>query len=153
MKHCKNCWKLNENALLKYCKCCYPTHWKTLVRTQINKVSDKRKERLKNWWWEKETMRAKLIESQDNWVLTCDVCNTRFSIENAWPYCLPHIINKKDYPHLRLFINNLWVVCSIKCHWEFDKVVNKIKKEVWHKEFEQMIASWQDVSNLINNYK
>lgn len=152
-KHCKNCWKLNENQLLKYCKTCYPIYWKQLNRTKINKVSEKKKERIKNWWSEIEVFRHKLITSQINGDLFCDVCNTRFSIENAKPWCLPHWLNKKDYPHLRLFINNLGIVCSIECHKKFDELVNKAKKDIWNKQLEQLIASWEYVSNLIFKYK
>lgn len=152
-KHCKNCNKLNENILLKYCRTCYPTYWKKLVKTQINPISDKKKERLKETWWEKEVFRHKLITNQINWKLKCNVCQKYFAIEDAWPWCLPHILNKKDYPHLRLFINNLWIACSIECHQEFDVKINKIKKEIGNKQLEEMIASWKDISNLINNYK
>ena len=113
----------------------------------IKKISDKRKERLKNWWWEKQIMRAKLINSQDNWFLSCDVCWKKFSIESAWPYCLPHILSKKNFPHLRNFINNLWCVCSITCHQEFDKIIAWNNKQ----EIEQKILNWETI--LINNYK
>ena len=54
-KICKNCGWTNENPLLKYCKkCTYNNIFYNIKQTRIKLVSDKKKERLKNWWSEKE---------------------------------------------------------------------------------------------------
>ena len=151
MKYCKHCWKLNENPLLKLCRECYyqeqldnPKQLKfnTIKKTPLKQISKKRKDRLSKYS-EKDIFRDKLIKSQDeNWILTCDVCNSNFHIENAWVYCLPHILAKSKYPHLRYMINNLWVVCSIACHQEFDKIISWNNKQ----EIENKILNWETIN-------
>lgn len=156
-KYCKNCNKLNENILLKYCRSCYPTYWKKLVKTQINPISDKKKERLKETWWEKEKFRKILIDRQKNWYLTCSICWKSFLIENAWPTSFAHILAKWQYKAYRLFDNNIALVCNDininSCHTKLDLVIKKIQKEIWYKQLEEMIASWKEINNLIDNYK
>lgn len=82
-----------ETLLIKWIKCfcndnCYQdyiTHLKpnktpVTQRKAINKISKKRKERL-SWYSEKDLFREILIEREDNWLLTCEICNKQFSIE------------------------------------------------------------------------
>ena len=88
-KKCKNCWGITENPLLKYCKkCTYENSFYNLKQTRINLVSDKKKERLKNWWSEADMFRKILIDQQNNWYLTCSICWKSF------------LIQKKNYLHI-----------------------------------------------------
>lgn len=152
MKYCKNCSKLNENPLLKLCRSCtYENSSNNLKQTRIKVISDKRKERLSKFS-EADLFRKILIEKQNDWYLTCQYCNKSFSIEQAWPFSFCHILSKWQHKAYRLMENNIMLACSIEHHNKLDEVVNKIKKDMW-KEFETLIASWKDVSDLINNYK
>jgi len=153
-KICKNCWWITENQLLKYCKkCTYENSFYNLKQTRINLVSDKKKERLQNWWSEKELFKEILINKQNNWYLICQYCNNKFSIENAWPFTFCHILAKGQYPAYRLFENNIMLACNIEHHHKLDEIVKDIQRDIWYKEFENLIASWEDVQYLINNYK
>lgn len=157
-KKCKNCWGTTENQLLKYCKkCTYENSFYNLKQTRINLVSDKKKERLQNWWSEKDLFRKILIDRQNNWCLTCSVCWKTFLIENAWPTCFAHLIAKWQNKALRLFENNVKIVCNDintnSCHHKLDEIIKNIQRDIWYKEFENLIASWEDVQYLIDKYK
>ena len=153
-KICKNCWWITENPLLKYCKkCTYENSFYNLKQTRINLVSEKKKERLKNWWSEADLFRKILIERQNNWYWTCQYCDNKFSIENAWPFTSCHILAKWQYKAYRLFENNIMLACSIEHHHKLDEIIKDIQRDIWYKEFENLIASWEDVEYLINNYK
>ena len=98
-----------------------------------------------------------LIEKQNNWYLTCVVCWKTFLIENAWPVCFSHLIAKGQNKAFRLFENNVKIVCNDintnSCHHKLDEIIKNIQRDIWYKEFENLIASWEDVHYLINNYK
>ena len=155
-KICKNCWNKTENPLLKYCKkCTYENSFYNLKQTRINIISNKKKERIKNWWSEAllfETIKNKSIE---NWTNRCWICDKE--IKEFWASSFPHILSKGMYKAFRLFENNIWLTCNDintnSCHHKLDKVVKQIQRDIWHKEFENLIASWEDVKDLINNYK
>lgn len=157
---CKTCGKdrWHNNPLISRCKTCqYEYASNNKKQTRINLVSDKKKERLKETGGEKELFRKILIEKQSNWYLTCSICWNRFLIENAWPTSFSHVLAKWKYPAFRLFENNIKIVCNDismnSCHKKLDEIVNKIKKDIWYKEFENLIASWEDVQDLIDKYK
>ena len=160
MKKCKVCWQPrdHDNPLVSRCKKCQYEHSNNNKKqTRINLVSDKKKERIKNWWSEVELFRKILIERQNNWYLNCSICWKSFLIENAWPTSFAHILSKGQHPAYRLFENNIKIVCNDisinSCHTKLDEIINKIKKDIWHKQFENLIASWEDVQNLIDTHK
>ena len=78
MRKCKNCWWeiAHNNTLISRCKTCQYEHSNNNKKqTRINLVSDKKKERLQNWWSEKELFKEILINKQNNWYLICQYCN------------------------------------------------------------------------------
>lgn len=124
MKYCKHCWKLNENSLLKYCY--EHKHLnKTLnskPRKSINKVSSKRKERIKSW----DSEKSLFLEIWNERERVCEICWTK--ILEAKSYCFAHRAPKGTYPEHRLKKDNISLVCSIKCHLEVDKIFSWIKR-------------------------
>jgi len=158
IKQCKAKWCNNiftvYNSIQKHCSNCMieNNNQKTLKNYKpVKKISDKKKNRLSKFS-EKDLFRSILIERWNDWCLTCMYCNKIFSMDSAWPASFPHLLSKKMFPALRLFPNNIWIVCNDintnSCHNLLDWVVNEIKKDLW-KEFETMIASWQEVFSLI----
>lgn len=142
MNNCKYCWKKNENRLLKLCRECYYTEqldnktqlkFQDIKRTPIKQVSKKRKERLSKYS-EKDMFRAILIERQHDWLLTCEYCKKDFRIEDAWPASFAHILSKWLYPALRLFKNNVIIVCNDismnSCHKKVDNILSWNKKSL-----------------------
>lgn len=64
------------------------------------------------------------------------------------PHCFAHICNKWTYPELRLFENNIFLVCSIDCHNEIDRLVGKAKPIL-----ARHISSWKTIDiNKIQDY-
>lgn len=112
-KYCKNCNKLNENILVKYCRTCYPTYWKKLVKTQINPISDKKKERLKNWWSEKDLFKEIWEEREHK----CNECWKY--LQEAKAHNFSHIKSKWSRPDLRLDKSNIEILC-FRCHFKKD---------------------------------
>jgi len=143
-KYCKYCWKANENPLLKLCRACYyeeqlnnpkQKRFYELKRTPIKKVSNKKKQRLKETWWEKATFEKVWWTRKRN----CCIC-WKYILEPK-PFCFAHILAKSKYPYLRNFTNNIALVCSINCHQEIDKRFTKINKA----ELEQKILNWENI--------
>ena len=169
---CKWCWEtfIRYNTIKTKCTQCTITQTKQkhikfndtevlnekryeykawLKRTRIKPISDKKKQFLKDTWWEKSLFRKILIERQVNWCLICEICWNNFLIENAQPVCFAHILSKKDFPHLRLFENNIKLVCPNlsmnSCHTELDK------KVTWNKlDIEKKILNWETIN--FSNY-
>jgi len=145
-KFCKKCGKLNENPLLKLCREHYyeeqlnnPKQKKfyEIKRTAIKKISDKKKKRLKEYWSEVELFK-KVFSKNKN----CVICWKWFkSFEDTKTWCYAHILSKKNYPHLRYFINNIAFVCSIEHHNEVDKCIAWTNK----KELERKILAWNTI--------
>jgi hypothetical protein len=124
MKLCKDCWKPrdHENALISRCKACqYLKSEKNVKQTRIKTVSNKKRERLKNWW-EKKIFIEIWNEREHN----CEICNKK--ILEAQTFCFAHKCPKWTYPEHRLKKENISLVCSIKCHWEVDKMFSWIKR-------------------------
>lgn len=160
-KHCKARWEYWEQLVFwvysfcsKECIQSYQKETKKPItqRKAINKISLKKKQRIKEWWSEVELFREILIERQDNWLLTCEICNKQFSIEQAQPVCLAHILSKWQYKALRLFKNNIAIVCpdlnTKSCHTKLDSLVTWNKKQI-----EQKILNWEMINlNKLVNY-
>lgn len=157
-RRCKNCktkHKLEEMFITwinAFCdNNCYISYIDTQKHKQAplksnkapNKISFKRKERLKGYS-EADMFRKILIERQDNWLLTCSICNKQFSIEQAQPVSFAHILAKGQYKALRLFENNIKIVCpdlnTNSCHTKLDKIVTWNKREI-----EQKILKWEEI--------
>jgi len=56
--------------------------------------------------------------------------------------CFAHILGKGMFPKLKLYENNIAIVCSIKCHKELDRRVSGCKHIL-----EKVILSWE-IPNL-----
>ena len=113
----------------------------------LKKISDKRRERLGKYS-EKDLFREILINKSKWWTLTCEVCWEIFTIESriSQPTTFAHIIPKSYNSKLRLFKNNIAIVCWEHCHKTVDKYV------AWNKlEIEQKILNWETIN--INDYK
>lgn len=133
--------------MIDYSKLAFPKPTPKVKKAKwIKKISDKRKKRL-SWYSEKDLFRDFIIKKQDeNWFLTCEITWKRIHITEAKSWCFWHILSKKDYPHLRLFINNICFVAWIEEHQLLDKYVAWNKKEI-----EQKILNWETINIL--NYK
>ena len=136
-KYCKQCWKLNENPLLKLCREHYyqeqldnPKQTKIkikrtpLKRSQksINKVSKKRSKTLS--WYSEKDMFLEIWKEREH---ICEICSN-YIVEPS-TYCFAHRCPKWTYPEHRLKKDNISLVCSIKCHWEVDKIFSWIKRQ------------------------
>ena len=146
MKKCKICWEPREhsNPLISTCKkCTYKKSEANKKQTRIKPISDKRKERLK-WYSELELFRDFMIKKQDeNWFLTCEISWKKVYISEAKPWCFSHLLAKSQFPHLRLFFNNICFVAWIEEHQLVDKYV------AWNKrEIEQKILNWENINIL-----
>lgn len=85
-------------------------------------IGKRKKERLKNEGSEVDTFRIV-------WEETPHICQECWKpVHNAFindklikPQCFPHKLPKSMFPKLRLIPKNIWLVCSIDCHHNFDK--------------------------------
>lgn len=92
------------------------------TRKAIKNVSSKRKERLKSWNSEKD-MFLEIWNERDQ---VCEICEK--VILEPQTFCFAHRAPKWTYPEHRLKKENISLVCSIKCHWEVDKIFSWIKR-------------------------
>jgi len=152
---CKQCWEIkdHDNPLIARCKKCTYLNYENnksqtkiydIKKTPIKKVWRKRIERIKNWWSEADMYRKILIDRQINWCLKCEYCWKEFKIEDAWPTSFAHVLSKWMYKHLRLFENNIAIVCNDismnSCHTKLDSLVT------WNKlEIEKQILNWMRI--------
>lgn len=113
-----------------------------IKRTPIKKISDKRRERLANGWWEKQVF-LQLIEQRKR----TDTSWRPITVDNAKSYQFAHILPKGMYPTLRLDPNNIIIVDSIPQHEWVDKMV------AWeHYSFIKRVKEWKAVKILHNLY-
>ncbi len=111
MKNCKICWALNENPLLKFCKkCYYEVNDDYSKKKPMKQISDKRKERILNWWSEKEVFREIWNERKHE----CENCWK--VLKEAKAHNFDHIIPKSRWEKYRLDKENIKVVC-FACHF------------------------------------
>ena len=129
-KRCKECWCINENALLKYC----------MKHSYLNK-QPKRTE-LKPWPPPKLIGKKRAKRVQEKWSeykVFVEIWKEREHIcDNCWKYiksfdppCFAHKLNKRDNPELRYKKENIALVHGIwetmddtgktyNCHKEYD---------------------------------
>ena len=88
----------------------------------VKKISDKRKLRL-SWRSEKDMF----MEIWEERLRVCEIC--WIWILEPKTYSFAHRCPKGTYPEHRLNKNNISLVCSIKCHWEVDKIYSWIKRQ------------------------
>lgn len=144
-KICKICWKTNENPLLKYCKKHYfekqnkkPKKIYKFKRTKLKIIWKKRAERLKNNGSEVLTYKKKFNSCDKR----CVICWKKYySFEQTKPLNYAHILNKRDWSHIRNFTNNIALVCSIEHHNEVDRQISWQNK----KEIEKKILNWEEI--------
>lgn len=156
MRNCIICAAENENKLLKYCRTCYYEEIRLkqkenpyqMKRSPIKRVWKKRTERLKNWGSERLT-HIKVYSD----VKFCQVpwCG-KYVPPVDWqelpaPWSFPHILSKKNYPHLRNFVNNYFITCWIWCHEEIDRILAWNNKA----EIEKKILNWEII--VITDYE
>ena len=115
MEQCKKCWILKPTPGSK-CLC-----WKPKKTTGIAQISPKKKERLKKQWSESDVF--KKIHKHHK---SCMICG---KTPEPTPACFPHILPKGTYPELRYLESNIWFVCGIDCHNEFDARIRKFKRK------------------------
>lgn len=128
LKICKSCWKQFKqkySTLEKYCspKCVLDswtykqpkTNTKPLKRTNLKKIWKLKTERLKRNWAETKVFKDIWAERPH----ICDICLQ--PIRKMKTFCFPHKLPKWKYPEYRYNKRNIWLVCSIECHQEFDR--------------------------------
>ena len=137
MKPCKNCKqpRWHSNPLIALCKTCvYKKSEANAKQTRIKQVSSKRAKRLSGY--SEKDMFMEIWKEQDH---ICTVCNK--NIQEPQTFCFAHKAPKWTYPEHRLQKDNIALVCSIKCHWEIDKIYTGIArqevinylKDIWNK--------------------
>jgi len=94
-----------------------------LRKTPLAPIGKKKKERLKNEWSEVDVF----LEVWNTRPHFCEIC--WIEVKNAFmnwrlvkPQVFPHILSKWLYPKFRLLSDNIWIVCTINCHQEFDRM-------------------------------
>lgn len=116
-------------------------------RKAINKISKKKKQRIKEWWSEVE-----LFKEVANIDKTCWICNKVIQEDSS--YTFPHLLSKWQYKAFRLVENNIWRVCSIEHHNKIDSLMLEIRKDFEKlNKFKEMLLIWKrsEVRNFINN--
>jgi galactose-1-phosphate uridylyltransferase len=140
IKKCKDCGKPrdHDNPLISRCKKCQYGR-DQITRTPVALVWKKRKERIQKEGSEVSVYKKVFAKRKH-----CVICSQEVdAIEGDLPpsWCFAHILAKKNYPHLRLFPNNIAFVCSLKCHAEVDsRVAGENKKEI-----EKRIVSGEEI--------
>lgn len=71
----------------------------------------------------------------------CSVCEIIFKAEKTWHFA--HWLPKWHYPKQRLNPNNIFLVCSIRCHYLLDKRFVGHKRQVL--EILEAGWTWEDV--------
>lgn len=147
MYKCKKCWMLKIDEKSK-CACnAKPFNEKKLFKDKpIAQISEKKQKRIKENWSEMQLFKKVFIKYKKQWKNKCQVCQKILNEDDLNPSCFPHILPKWKYPEFRYFENNIWLVCGINCHSNFDKIINKMKNKIWSFDFEQIIRNW----NYIN---
>ena len=110
---CKTCWWPidHNNTLISRCKTCHYEHSNNNKKqTRINLVSDKKKERLKNWWSEIELFKEIWNERKR----ICEECWKILKEPKAHNF--DHIIPKSRWEKYRLDKSNIKIVC-FACHF------------------------------------
>lgn len=123
---------------------------KPLKKTPLAPIWKKKKERLKNEWSEVDVFRERW-ETGDQ---CCEIClrmwKTREEarVKKAFmngklikPQCFPHILSKNLYPRFRLLLENIWLVCWIEHHDEFDLLHRDQEVRNWIEERLDLILS------------
>ena len=115
-KKCKVCWQPrdHDNPLVSRCKKCQYEHSNNNKKqTRINLVSNKKKERIKNWWSEKDLFK-------EIWEERCHNCNECWKyLQEAKVHNFSHIKSKWSRPDLRLEKSNIEILC-FRCHFKKD---------------------------------
>lgn len=148
-KYCKSCWKLNKNPLHSLCILCTSSSGsfgKSSTRLKPSALKQQSASKIIRKKIEgKETdVFDKVYEIQQGKCLL-----TWKPVTNPWVECYPHILNKWTYPRLRLQDNNVVLVWSWQLHDQVDLVIDQLKKEIWSKELEERIKSWEDLRSTI----
>lgn len=150
-KVCKGCKKPNDYPLNKFCKDCHynpeinvklnaKVTQSTIQRSAVKPISNKRKKRLAEWGWESPVCER----VYEFYKARCILTNQR--ILEPKPWCFPHLLSKWMFPHLRVFRNNIVLVANEQLHWDVDRAINKLKREIGIKELEARIIRWEDIA-------
>lgn len=96
--------------MIDYSKLAFPKPWKKENKPKgIKKISDKKRERLKNWW-EKELFKEVWSERDHK----CEECGK--ILREAKAHNFDHIIPKSRWEKYRLDKDNIKLVC-FACHF------------------------------------
>lgn len=100
-----------------------------LRKTPLAPIGKKKKERLKNEWSEVDVFQERWLTGDQ----CCEICLLQgkkpedAKVKNAFmngklikPQCFPHRLAKWLFPQFRLLLENIWLVCWIWHHTEFD---------------------------------
>lgn len=121
----------------------------------MKKISDKKKKRLKEFWSEKELFQKRFLDLEARGKNFCMVTWKYLLATMISPASFPHAYAKSMYPYLRYHLNNIWLVSWIEEHKIFDTIINRMKKDIWEKELEKIILSWEEflLNGLFDKYK
>jgi hypothetical protein len=116
-----------------------------LRRTPLKSIWTNRLNRIKTRG--KETDIYDQVYEYYNW--KCILTNQFISVKQL--SCFPHLFNKWMYEEYRLLRNNIVLVQS-HLHEAIDQIFNIMKQEIWIKELEEKIKSWEDLAEQIRMY-
>jgi len=119
----------------------------------IKPISEKKEERIKESWSEIQLFKKVFLNLKKKWKNKCLICQKTLNEDDINPSCFAHILPKGKYAEFRYFENNIWLVCWIEHHHQFDVIINEIKKKVWWFDFEQLIrdGKYIDITSYLNN--
>lgn len=167
MQKCKKCGMLKMTEKQK-CYCDKPVFkWPSLQKKApkpIALVWEKRKERVEVNGSDIQHFlkRFKSLESEKKnicWitgkVITKDTLE-EVERESGTAFMLaffPHIFNKKNYPALRYYLNNIGLVYGAENHKKFDAIIQKMKDDIGTIKLEKMILDGKEIYDLFCKYR
>lgn len=81
-------------------------------------------------------------------------CILTWSSLQKWKvFMYPHILPKWSYPSLKTEDMNIVLVWSIELHEEVDRIVKRIRDDIWVRELIRMIKDWIDIAPMIKQYR
>jgi len=154
MINCKKCGMLNIDEKSKcFCNIKKFDENKLITKKEkkpINKVSDKKKTRIKEKWSELQHFIKVYIKKMHKNKNICQICQIEVKKDEVTPSSFPHILPKGKYPEYRYFENNIGLVCWIDHHNKFDEAINNLKQDIWLVKLEHIIKDWNEID--IENY-
>lgn len=107
----------------------------------MRQISKKKQNRIATQWSEKDLFARKWQSTKDR---TCIITGKYIYEPTAASFA--HALCKKNYPELRYYLNNIYLVYWIEEHNKFDKLFWAYKKKIGHNKVYEQIKNWEDLT-------